>query len=199
MSTSSDFSVGQTHQFIVTFAKAGGEPKDLTVLTQSESKCAEVLSFLRDQNKLEPTKLVIDCDAYPYTGYKVLVPRHDKHGLLNFKPAEVELYLTPEQLQGEKIQGHEWLERLRKLEGKTLLNANVLDWLIKKENQRYIPDDWRKYEVIFPGTEFTGTLFSRFVRSLRWHHGGWRCRDRYLYDSWDIRHHAAIIASSEAN
>lgn len=193
MATSSDFSIGLIHEFVITAAKAGLNPVDLTKLAQSEQKCHEVLLYLRGASEIRPIKFLVDLNAEPYCLDGFSVVRHDRGGLLRLVPAEVELYLTEEQRGGKDLCGHAWLEKLRQLKNKILLNANALDaWLA---NPHCIPEKWKGKYIFFPGTEYCGPDGRLIVRYLCWNCDQWGGGWSLLDGAWGARSFAALLAS----
>jgi hypothetical protein len=92
------------------------------------------------------------------------------------------------------------------LEGKPVLNACLLDFLL--DNQEFIPDDWKSNAVGDTWDEhiiyvnFWGTVYKRadlgepvatFVRSLCWHRGAWCERFRWSGDGFNHSWPAAVM------
>ncbi len=140
---------------------------------------------------------VIDCDADPFTPSGWTVESHKKGGQFDFDPAKVNLYLSPNQQGGKYIEGN----KLRKeLANQPVLNANVLDFLLK--NPRLIPEEWKKKDasdntryIFFWGTIYRDSDGDFFVRYLCWGAGSWRSGPRWLDYGWHGGSPAAVLAS----
>jgi hypothetical protein len=105
---------------------------------------------------------IIDCNAEPYLppGFKG-VDFHRKHGQLLWSPDKVELLCSQEQQGDDKIEGKDLWD---KLQDEPLLNANVLDYLLK--NPYLIPDSWKGKRVYFWGTVYRDHNNNQCVRCL---------------------------------
>ncbi len=94
---------------------------------------------------------------------------------------KVGLYFSEQQRGGNYLEGH----ALRKeLSDKRRYNANLLDFLIKKENQCLIPESWKGKRVYFWGTIYRradNRLYSRF---LFWDGAEWHWLFSYLEDDY---------------
>ena len=108
---------------------------------------------------------------------------------------KIELHLSPKQKKGT-IGGND----LRKyLEGKPVLNAAVLDYLLA--HPELIPDSWKKNKegnTLY--TFFFGTIYRRadgnlYVRCLCWDVGRWVSRYRWLGSGWNVCNPSALLAS----
>ena len=111
---------------------------------------------------ISQSKCIIDADADPFIpeGWKVI--EHKKCGQLTWGLDRIELYLSEKQ-KGDYVEG----EKLRKeLANKPVLNANVLDYLLK--NPHLIPEGWKGKAVFFWGTIYRHSYGSLCVRYLYW-------------------------------
>lgn len=141
-------------------------------------------------------KHLIDCDAGPFVPKGWKVEEHKKGGQFVFDhPAQVTLYLSKNQQGGKCIEGH----KLRKeLADEPVLNANVLDYLLK--NTRLIPEDWKEDEkgntryIFFWGTIYRYSDGDLCVRFLFWGGDAWDWSNRWLDDGWDGFGPAAVRA-----
>ena len=85
------------------------------------------MKFLRGELIVQLVKHVIDCDAAPFCPEGWKVESHKKGGQLEWSAEKISLYLSAGQKNGKWIVGNE----LRKeLENQSVLNANVLDYLL---------------------------------------------------------------------
>ena len=140
---------------------------------------------------------IVDLDADPFIpeGWKVLpedqLPNAIK-GLLAFDPAKLGLHLSKKQEGNGRIEGNKLREELN---DQPVVNANLLDWLYRKENQHLIPDEWKGKAVFFWGTIYRGADGSLCVRFLDWFGGGWCWSYRWLGRVWFSVNPAAVSAS----
>jgi hypothetical protein len=139
----------------------------------------------------ESTTIIIDCDAPPFIPEGLSLKEHQKGGQIEWNPSKVILYLSEKQKNGGIISGYDLQEDLK---GKPVLNANVLDFLLK--NPHLIPEEWKRECIFFWGTLYLGSLGSLHVRYLFWCGGGWYWGDCWVDDDFDGRVPAAVLASS---
>jgi len=197
MATSSDISVGLAHELILTACKAGFEPKDFTVLAQSEEKLRQVLCFARGHAELTQVTHVIDCDAAPMIPYQDWkVEEHKKGGQFTWNPVAVRLHLSPNQMGEKHIEGN----KLRKeLDNEPVLNANVHDYLIR--HPHLIPEEWKVDEngnthyIYFWGTIYRHAGGFLCVRYLYFFVGHWRANYRWLDNDFRANDPAVVRAS----
>ena len=131
---------------------------------------------------------VIDCDANPFNPWVsdgFTIEEHQKGGQWKFDPKQVEFFLSSGQKDGKVLEGN----KLRKeLEGKKVMNANVLDYLLA--NPKAIPDDWKQDEkgntryIFFWGTIYRDSDGGLYVRYLCWRDGQWRWSLYWLGNVW---------------
>ena len=146
--------------------------------------------------EIKPIEHLIDCDSDPFVPNGWKVEEHQKGGAFKFDAAQVQLYLDKGQQKGGYIEGN----KLRKLlAGKPVLNANVLDYLLK--HPELIPDDWKKDSsgntryIFFWGSIYRSSGGYLCVRYLCWGGGRWRWGARWLGDVWSGDGPAALHAS----
>lgn len=135
-----------------------------------------VQRFLRGDAEVVIKTHAIDCDANPFVPDDWKVKKHLKGGQLRWNPDEVSLYLCDEQ-RGGTIEGN---KLRKKLKGKPVLNACVLDYLLKHPD--LIPDEWKGKAVFFWGTIYRDSGGDLYVRYLYWHGGKWDWNNRWLGD-----------------
>lgn len=153
--------------------------------------------FLSGESVVKMVEYVINCDVDPFVSNGWKAESHTKGGQFAFDPAKIKFYLSPNQLDGKRIEGN----KLRKeLANEPVLNANVLDYLLK--NSHLIPEDWKKDErgntryIFFWGTIYRYSYGFLFVRCLCWwHDGSWRWDLHWLDYDWIDYHPAAVLAS----
>lgn len=196
MVTSSDISVGLAHEFIITACKAGFEVKDFAILARSEEKLREVLTFVRGYSEIKQIDYIIDCDADPFVPEGWKVEEHRKGGQLEWDPTKVNFHLSENQKDGKVIRGNELRKELASM---AVLNANVLDYLLK--NPQLIPDEWKKDEngntryIFFWGTIYRHSVGYLCVRCLSFYGGRWRWGYGWVDDDWSDGGPAASFAS----
>jgi hypothetical protein len=118
-------------------------------------------------------KHIIDCDKDPFCPDWLKVENHKRGGQIAFDPEKIELYLTERQKT-------EWVNSTdvqKELEGRNVLNANVLDYLLA--HPELIPESWKKDEngnarfIYFWGTIYRDSGDRLCVRCLYWGVGRW--------------------------
>lgn len=121
-----------------------------------------VKRLLSGNYKLVLKKHLIDLNANPFVPTGCEVEEHQRtsynSGLLKWDAAKIELYTDPSQQNGY-IAGS---ELRKKLAGKPVLNANVLDFLL--DNPQLIPKSWKKDKRGIPRPIFFwGTIYHKLV------------------------------------
>jgi len=189
------YSIGQMNQLGDALEEAGYTPDEVTKLKPHLEKVKQLLNGVAEITVIPH---VIDCDTDPYIpkGWEVI--EHKKGGQWQFDPTKIEFYLSKEQQKGKSIEGNE----LRKeLEGKAVMNANVLDYLLK--HPEITPDEWKKDTngntryIFFWGTIYRSSFSRLYVRYLCWDDGQWYWRSRWLDFDFDDDDPAAVFAGSK--
>jgi len=121
---------------------------------------------------------IVDLDADPVVPDGWSVESHAKGGKFDFAPGRIGLYLCEEQKNLLNIEGH---KLRKKLKNRPIFNANLLDWLLRKENKRFIPEGWKGKDVFFWGTIYRSNGGELAVRRLCVRGGGW-CSQGYHLD-----------------
>lgn len=188
-------SAGMIHELELAMDRVGGWNSALVKTLCMGNNLGKVRDYLRGIAEVKPVERLIDCDAKPFEPNGLTVESHKKDGKLVWDPEKVKLYFSRQQ-GGEKcIEGNQ----LRKeLEGKPVLNANVLDYLLA--HQELIPEDWKGKYVFFWGTIYRGTIYRDscgilYVRCLCFCDGWWRWRFLWLGNWWGYDRPAALRAS----
>ena len=170
------FNVELVANLVSQLKKAGFADSEVEKLSELD-KLTEIKALLDGSVEITPKQHIIDCDVPPFipAGWTCDPKDHIKGGKLLFDPEKTTFYLSEKQKDASWIDGNE----LRKeLVGKLVLNANVLDYLLK--NPQIIPESWKKDEkartryIYFWGTIYHDSYGSSFVRYLY-----------FSYDSWD--------------
>jgi len=139
---------------------------------------------------------LIDCDADPFVPSGWTVESHRKGGQFAFDHAKIKLYLSPNQRNGKIINGN----KLRKeLANEPVLNANVLDYLLKNPN--LIPEQRKKDEsgntlyIFFWGTIYRYSNDDLCVRFMFYSGSLLNYGNSPLDLDWDDNDPAALLAS----
>ncbi len=177
-------------------ARMGFTPGELRALAQKEDLLRQFHQVFLGQAEIKLADHVIDCNADPVLMNGWSVEKHEKTGSFKWDPKQVQFYLSKSQNKDSYIEGN----KLRKeLAGKPVLNASVLDYLLK--NQQLIPEEWKEKTngyttcIFFLGTIYRDVLGDRCVRCLSWHDGAWRWNYRWLDNGWFDHDPAALRAS----
>lgn len=136
-------------------------------------------------------KHIINTDKKPFCPNGWEVVEHRKAGKLEWNPEKVRLHSEPEQEKGY-LNGNTLRERLK---DKPVLNANVLDYLLK--HTELIPEDWKDKYVYFWGTIYRDSGGHLSVRCLGWSGDRWGWSFNWLGHDWYGGHPAAVSAGVE--
>lgn len=181
--------VGQANEFKLACRKYGITNADLKTICETDI-LSKILLVLKKRAEIRMIEHLIDCDADLVVPNGWTLEEHKKGGQLQFDPAKIELFLSKKQQNGKVIEGN----KLRKeLEGKPVLNANVLDYLLA--HPELIPDSWKGKRIYFWGTIFRHSDGNLCVRSLHWYGCQWNWLDFWLDDDWNGYEPAAVLAS----
>ena len=189
--------LGLMHELAVTGRKLGFTAEDWGKLAHDNQLLTEVRALARKQARIH---YVIDCDATPFIPEGFSIHPKDQirsvvHGQFEFDSSKVILHLDG-QKNDQSIIGHELKKRL---EGHTVLPANVLDFLLA--NSHLIPESWKVTEqnwlryIDFWGTNYRDSEGRRHIRSMDWGPGRWVSRGKYIGDGFDKLRSAALLAS----
>lgn len=192
----SSYSEGQTHQFLDALEAKGWSAGDLTRLGQAKPEQHKAIRDVLDgRAMISYHKHTIDCDVAPFLPKTWDIHKEDQIvsavcGKLEWDTAQVKLYLAKNQRSGELING--WQIR-EKLKGQPVLNACVLDYLLK--HPELIPDEWKHKEVFFWGTIYRDAHGNLFVLCLRWVSKQWDWSGRWLNYDFNDSSPAAVLAA----
>ena len=171
------------------FERNGYTVAEVNELTKGNT-LGEFLKVLRGNAEIKAVEHLIDCDSPPVipSGYDWTVEEHRKGGQFRWDQSKVSLYLSKQQKGDQYIGG----DNLRKeLKGKKVLNANVLDYLLK--HQYLIPEEWKGKAIFFWGTIYRRAGGGLNVRYLNWDGAGWRWYCGWLGSVWDEGSPAALL------
>jgi len=180
----------------VALTEASGPLKDLLSKLDGEngSDTLEGLKkFLRGENPFPVIEAgLIDLDADPFVPDGWSVEGHKKGGQVKWGQTLVRLHLDKGQEGKGSIKGN---KLRRELEVLSPYNANMLDFLLKKENRHLIPEEWKDKAVFFWGTIYRRADGSLCVRYLHWDGDEWGWRYDWLVYEFSSWHPAAVPAS----
>lgn len=158
--------VSQAHELKMAFRRNGWNNAQIKALSEREDILKDVLQVVKGEAEIVQIEH-IDCDADPFTPKNWSVEEHQKGGLFSFDLSKLSLFLSEKQKKGA-ILGH----YLRKeLEGKPVMNANILDYLLVRPE--LIPEEWKGKYIFFWGTIYRDSDGSLCVRCLYWNGSQW--------------------------
>ncbi len=158
---------------------------------------ARFRDVVRGYAKVVTTQHIIDCDAKLFIPNGWRVENEDQlvsriRGQLILDTSKIKLYLSSKQQDGKYIEGN----KLRKeLASDPVLNANVLDYLLKFENQHLIPEEWKDKYIFFWGTIYRDSDDNLCVRFLCFNDGAWYWGYSWLGHGFCGSYPAAVLAS----
>ena len=179
-------------------------PDDVKWLSSGDT-LARVLAVRRGTHEIRALEHALDLTttpALPFSRAEIIehngtgVVRLERRGdNLYLDGKKVELHLSPKQKKG-RIGGHD----LRTyLEGRPVLNAAVLDYLLA--HPELIPESWKRDEadntryIFFWGTIYRGADGNLYVRFLCWSGGRWVSDCSWLVSDWRANCLSAVLAS----
>ncbi|MDD5397270.1 MAG: hypothetical protein PHW24_04440 [Candidatus Moranbacteria bacterium] len=186
---SSRHSIGAMNQLADALDEAGFTPDLVTKLKQYK-ELEKIKLLLNGCGEVVQIRHIIDCDADPFVPDGWKIEKHLKGGKFEWNADKVSLYLSKEQEGGSAIEGNKLRKKLEKM---PVLNANVLDYLLK--NPQLIPEDWKGKAVFFWGTIYRCSDGSLCVRYLYWGGGEWDWGCSWLGDGFLSLCPAAVCAS----
>ena len=139
------------------------------------------------KNLTKPDHL-INCDAPPFTPPNWSVEKHQLGGLLEFNSTKISFYQSDGQTK-KFIEGNELRQ---KLNGMSVLNANVLDYLII--HPELIPESWKNKRIYFWGTIYRDSDGDLHVRHLDWNGSEWGWHFKWLNNVFSLGSFAAIAS-----
>lgn len=156
---------------------------------------------MRPVSKRLTKSIKVDLDADPFVPEGWTVEEHrpggivtvsQKRGKLCLNGEPIKLYLAKDQQNGRTIDGNTlWQE----LKDKPVVNANLLNALLKPENQHLIPEDWKGKYLFFWATHYRDADDDRCVRGLDWDDGQWDWCFDWLDDHWYGNDPAVLAAN----
>ncbi len=187
-------SAGQQHELEMAMDRVGGWDAALVKVLCMGNNLGLVRDVLLGHAEVKVVDHIINCDVEPIipNGWSLTGEgaEHQKGGQWKWDHKQVNLFLSGPQQKGKTIGGHD----LRKeLKGKPVLNACVLDYLLK--NPHLIPDEWKGKAVFFWGTIYRRSDGDLYVSYLYWSDGRWLWNYIWLGSGFDAQSPAALRAS----
>lgn len=167
----SKMSIGAMNQLADALENAGWTAEDVTRLKQF-GKLGKVRDVLSGVASVTYPEHLIDTDASPFIPNGWSVEEHNKGGFFMFNSGKGILYLSKKQKKGS-IGRYD----LRKELNRSVMNANVLDYLLA--HPELIPESWKSKNIYFWGTIYRCSG-RRNVRYLYWYGSKWYDNYRQL-------------------
>lgn len=191
MSTDTELTldVGQANELKLAFRRAGYTNAEIKRLCEGDL-LSRLLPVIKGHAEVTMIRYIIDCDVRFIVPHPFGIKKHIKGGEVEWDPTKVQLYLSEDQRDGELIQGH---KLHKKLTGKPVLNACVLDYLIAYPE--LIPDRWKGKRIFFWGTIYRNPVDRLLVRYIFWDGVKWSWAFHWLNNDWYLNDPAALLAS----
>ncbi len=148
-----------------------------------------LILVILDRAKIEPIKHLVDLDAAPFCPDGWSVQEHRKGGQFEFDPNKIKFWLSESQKKGS----HRGYDIREELKNQPVLNANLLDFLLKPENQYLIPEEWKGKYIFFWGTIYRNAVGILYVRYLYWAGYRWHWSYDWLGGDWRAYSPAAVF------
>ena len=185
--------VGQANEIKLALRREGDwTNEEVKMLCERQGFLRQVREALLGRAEIKAVKYMVDLDSVPYVPDGWSVEEHQKGGVIEWDVAKVMLHLDEGQKDGKVIEGHKLRKKLAKL---SPYNANMLDFLLKEENQHLIPEEWKGKVVFFWGTIYRHSDGSLYVRYLYWNGDRWDWSYSWLGNDWDSDYPALVPAS----
>jgi len=153
---------------------------------------------MNGNTETKPVEHFIDCDEAPFIpeGWSILpaneqLPRRFC-GVLWWGVTEVALHLSTKQKNNLQVLGSELCKELEEI---VVYPANVLDFLLKKENWHLIPEEWEGVRVFFWGTIYCRSDDYLGVRCLCRIDDKWTWSCHWLDSKWSDHDLSAIACN----
>lgn len=203
MSNEFTMTTGQAHEVAQAFGRNGWNNEQVKKLSEGDF-LKQVLDALLGRAEIKAIEYAVDFSADPFMPDGWSVEEHQKGKVAKLERKGDDLYLDGKKIEfwlsSEQKRGVITGNILRaKLKGKPVLNANLLDHLLK--NPHLIPEAWKKDEngntryIFFWGTIYRGADGNLCVRFLDWFGDGWDWVYLWLAYDFNDRLPAAVSAS----
>ena len=203
MSNEFTMTTGQAHEVAQAFGRNGWNNEQVKKLSEGDF-LKQVLDALLGRAEIKAIEHAVDFSADPFMPDGWSVEEHQKGKVAKLERKGDDLYLDGKKIEfwlsSEQKRGVITGNILRaKLKGKPVLNANLLDHLLK--NPHLIPEAWKKDEngntryIFFWGTIYRDAVGDLFVRYLYWYGDRWVWHCIWLVDDFHDIYPAAVSAS----
>lgn len=204
-----NFNIELDYEVKLAFRRHGFLNKDIRFLAEGNF-LIDVLEVIRGTSKILENKYYVDCDCAPSVPKGWSVEEHKKSFFMKFDPAKISFFLSKEQKAGiyghdlnlplclseeyKKERGISGHDLRRELSDKLVMNANLLDYLLKYED--FIPAEWSEKSIFFWGTIYRNEDGCLCVRYLRETGSGWHSSFCLLDEYFASDDYAAIMCLS---
>jgi len=174
-------SARQAAELDYAFGRNGWTPADVKALSEGTILSNVLRALHGTATVLAAPEHLIDCDAAPFVPDGYRVEEHIKGGQLVWSPDAAGFYPADGQQHGRSADFVDGYELWKKLRSSPVLNANVLDYLLRPEHRHLIPEELKGKPTDFWGTLYRGSSFFtfRYIRCMVWRDGecgwGWNC------------------------
>lgn len=174
--------VSQAAELKLAFRRHGWTNADIKKLSEGKI-LGDVLKVLKGAAVIKTIDGIIDGNAAPYCPPDFMVEKHRKNGFFKFNPTMITLFVPG--MQKEKMTGD---DLRKKLSGKSVMNANVLDYLLT--HPKLIPESWKGRSILFGGTIYRSSAYCYCFRCLHWHSSQWH--DYYQWFDCEVSSDVAV-------
>lgn len=203
MSNEFTMTTGQAHEVAQAFGRNGWNNEQVKKLSEGDF-LKQVLDALLGRAEIKAIEHAIDLGADPFLSDDWSVEEHQKGKVAKLERKGDDLYLDGKKIEfwlsSEQKRGVITGNILRaKLKGKSVLNANLLNHLLK--HPHLIPETWKKDEngntryIFFWGTVYRRADGVLCVRCLCWRGVGWGWLYDWLGRDFHDNNPAAVSAS----
>lgn len=187
--------VGQANELKLAFRREGPwTNEEIKMLTERKGFLRQVREALLGRAEIKVLEHMIDLDSAPFIPDGWSVEEHQKGGVVKWDATKIALHLDESQTKGDWIDDSKLRKNVAKL---SPYNANMLDFLIKKENQHLIPEEWKGRYIFFWGTIYRRFGRGLYVRYLNWSGGRWLWDYHLLSGGWNSDDRALVPASQD--
>lgn len=187
--------VDQAGELKAAFRRGNWTNKEIKKLCEGDI-LAKVREVVLGYASIAGADHAVDCNALNFSAPQGhVVEEHRSDDSFVWDPSKVELFYADGQKNGKSLDGVTLKWELKGT-GKTILNANVLDYLL--DHPHLIPDEWKGKYVCFWGTTYRNVKRGDLcVRGLLWHsdNESWGASITWLDEEFDGNFPAAVCKS----
>lgn len=187
--------VGQANEIKLALRREGlWTNEEIKMLCERKGFLTQVHEVLLGHAEIKMIEHLVDCSLVPSIkhGFAIL-PNGEQlpnrvQGFYRLDVSKIKLHSS------KKQKGIDGNEIKKELENAFVLPANVIDFLLKEENQNLIPEEWKGKAVFFWGTIYkcTDGDDSLYVRLIHWSLGKWDSEYEWIGNRWSEKALAAI-------